>query len=125
MKKNILILDDDADILFFCSHVFESMGFHTVTSENCNDIVKQVEDAQPNIILIDNWIPDIGGIQATKILKSTEHLKHIPVILFSANSNLVELAHEAKADSYLKKPFDLEELEKIAIEYFEKSETRS
>src|SRR5690554_1202101 len=112
MKKNILILDDDIDILFFCSQVFENIGFNVVTSSNCNDITKKVEDMDAHIILIDNWIPDIGGLKAIKILKKTEHLKNIPVILFSANSNLVELAKEAGADSYLKKPFDLDELEK-------------
>jgi DNA-binding NtrC family response regulator len=117
MKKNILILDDDSDILFFCSQVFESMNFNVVTSENCNDIVKKVEDTNPDIILIDNWIPDIGGIKAIKILKQTEHLRNIPVILFSANSNLVALAQEAGADSYLKKPFDLDELEKIVLDF--------
>jgi DNA-binding response OmpR family regulator len=117
MKKNILILDDDSDILFFCSHVFESIGFEVFTSENCNNIVEKVEDTNPDIILIDNWIPDIGGIKAIKVLKKTLHLKDIPVILFSANSNLVELALEAGADSYLKKPFDLDELEKIVTDF--------
>ena len=116
MKKNILILDDDSDILFFCSQVFESMGFNVVTSENCNNITKKVEDMKAHIVLIDNWIPDIGGIKAIKILKGTKHLKDIPVILFSANSNLIELATEAGADSYLKKPFDLDELEKTVLD---------
>ncbi len=116
MKKNILILDDDSDILFFCSQVFESMGFNVVTSGNCNEITKKVEDVNAHIILIDNWIPDIGGIKAIKILKETTHLRDIPVILFSANSNLVELAKEAGADSYLKKPFDLDELEKTVLD---------
>lgn len=116
MKKNILILDDDSDILFFCSQVFESMGFNVVTSENCNNIIKKVEDTKADIILIDNWIPDTGGIKAIKTLKKTEHLKDIPVILFSANSNLIALAKEAGADSYLKKPFDLDELENIVLD---------
>lgn len=116
MKKNILILDDDCDILFFCSQVFESLGFNVITSENCNDITQKVEDNDANIVLIDNWIPDIGGINAIKILKDAEHLKDIPVILFSASSNLTELAKEAGADSYLKKPFDLDDLEKIVLD---------
>lgn len=116
MEKSILILDDDADILYFCSQVFESLGFSVATSKNCNDITKQVEDTGANVVLIDNWIPDIGGIRATQILKSTPHLKDIPVILFSANPNLANLAKEAGADNYLKKPFDLDELEKIVLD---------
>src|SRR5690606_6891581 len=117
MSHTILILDDDSDILFFCTYVFESLGFKVISSNHCNDIISQVESAEPDIILIDNWIPDVGGVQATQILKSTTHLKHVPVILFSANSNLPQLAEEAGADDYLKKPFDLEELENLALKY--------
>ena|SRR5690606_23998779 len=117
MPHKILILDDDSDILFFCTYVFENMGFTVVSSNHCNDIISQVESAQPDIILIDNWIPDIGGVKAIQQLKSTSQLNHIPIILFSANSNLLKLAEEAGADGYLKKPFDLEELEALAIKY--------
>lgn len=117
MPHKILILDDDSDILFFCRYVLEDMNFEVVASNHCNDIISQVEAAQPDLILIDNWIPDIGGVKATQQLKASEQFKHIPVILFSANSNLVELAKEAGADDYLKKPFDLEELEKLAAKY--------
>jgi len=117
MSHKILILDDDSDILFFCTYVFESMGFTVVSSNHCNDIISQVESADPDIILIDNWIPDIGGVKATQQLKSSTHLKDIPVILFSANSNLPKLAEEAGAEDYLKKPFDLEELENLALKY--------
>src|SRR5690606_36561342 len=117
MSHTLLILDDDSDILFFCTYVFESMGFKVISSNHCNGIVSQVESAEPDIILIDNWIPDIGGVKATQLLKSTAHLKNIPVILFSANSNLPKLAEEAGADDHLKKPFDLEDLENLALRH--------
>jgi len=119
MAHKILILDDDTDILFFCSYVFESMGFDVVSSNHCNEIISQVEAAKPDIILIDNWIPDIGGVKATQIIKASEY-SSTPVILFSANSNLPQLAEEAGADDYLKKPFDLEELEALALKYVNK-----
>lgn len=117
MAHKILILDDDSDILFFCTYVFENLGFTVRSSNHCNDIISQVESSQPDIILIDNWIPDIGGVKATQQLKSNQDLKNIPVILFSANSNLPQLAEEAGADDYLRKPFDLEELESLAYKY--------
>ena len=66
----------------------------------------------PDVILMDNWIPDDGGIIATQTLKKQEDLKHIPVIYFSANSDIQLLASHAGAETYLAKPFDLEELER-------------
>jgi CheY-like chemotaxis protein len=62
---------------------------------------------------MDNWIPDDGGIIATQILKKNETLKNIPVIYFSANSDIELLANHAGAETYLAKPFDLEELERV------------
>lgn len=116
MKRSILILDDDEDILYFCAVVFENLDFNVISSTHSKDIIQQVSAAEPDIILIDNWIPGLGGVKATQELKANEALKHIPVILFSANSNLSALAEEAGADSYLKKPFDLDELEAKALE---------
>jgi len=120
MPNKILILDDDEDILYFCSVVFENLQFEVISSSHSKDIVEQVEKAQPDIILIDNWIPGLGGVKSIQILKATAHLRQIPIILFSANSNLPALAEEAGADSYLKKPFDLEELEELALALLKK-----
>lgn len=117
MANTILILDDDADILFFCTYVFEDLGFKVIASKNCENIEDQVRKANPDIMLIDNWIPDIGGVKATQILKANTEFNHIPIILFSANSQLQQLALEAGADSYLRKPFDLDELEKIVQQF--------
>ncbi|MBM6691417.1 response regulator, partial [Fusobacterium mortiferum] len=60
-----------------------------------------------------NWIPDAGGIIATQTLKKDEKLKNIPVVYFSANSDIQLLAGHAGAETYLAKPFDLEELERV------------
>ena len=120
MPYTILILDDDPDILFFCTYVFENMGFHVVSAGNCNDILSKVETAKPDLVLMDNWIPDIGGVKATQEIKASKY-KDLPVILFSANSNLKMLAEEAGADTYLKKPFDLNELENLARRYIKKA----
>ena len=66
---------------------------------------------------MDNWLPDISGIEATQLIKSNEGLKNIPVIYFSANSNINELAAEARADDFIAKPFDLDTFEDIVQKY--------
>lgn len=53
-----------------------------------------------------------GGVIATRKLKKDEKLKNIPVIYFSANSDIELLASHAGAETYLAKPFDIEELER-------------
>ena len=115
-NKKVLIFDDDEDILSICTIVLEDAGWQVITFLNCNDIVNKVMDLNPAIILMDNWIPDEGGIVATQLLKKSADVNHIPVIYFSANNAVSELAAQAGADAYLAKPFDLGDLEEIVTQ---------
>jgi CheY-like chemotaxis protein len=110
--KKIIIFDDDEDILSICTYILEEQGWLVHTFTDCNNIINKIEGITPNVILMDNWIPDIGGIQATQTLKADERFKHIPVIYFSANNDIHTLASNAGADGYLAKPFDIDDLEK-------------
>ncbi|RYY24632.1 MAG: response regulator [Sphingobacteriaceae bacterium] len=113
MTKKVLIFDDDEDILAICTYILEEQGWEVSTFSNCNSIIEKVESIMPSVILMDNWIPDSGGIVATQAIKQQPKLKHIPVIYFSANNDIRSLAQQAGADSFLAKPFDLEELETV------------
>jgi len=112
-NKKIIIFDDDEDILSICNYILAEQGWQVHTFTDCNSIAQKVADIMPDVILMDNWIPDAGGIIATQTLKSTTALKDIPVIYFSANSDIQLLANHAGAETYLAKPFDLEELERV------------
>ena len=113
MNKRVLILDDDLDILQICTIVLKKKGFDVQTLNNSNQVVNQVMSYQPDVILMDNWIPGPGGIEATRLLKVSPETQEIPVIFFSANSNVTQLAREARADYFLQKPFDITDLEAI------------
>jgi len=110
--KKIVIFDDDEDILSICVYILEEQGWEVHSFTNCNNIVERVKTIMPQVILMDNWIPEDGGIVATQTLKKQEDLKAIPVIYFSANSDIQSLADHAGAEGYLAKPFDLEELDR-------------
>lgn len=112
-EKKIVIFDDDEDILSICSYILTQQGWEVFTYTDCNEIAERIASVKPAVILMDNWIPDAGGIIATQTLKNVEALKHIPVIYFSANSDIQLLANHAGAETYLAKPFDLDELEKV------------
>lgn len=109
--KKIVIFDDDEDILSICVYILEEQGWEVKTFTNCNNIIERITAIKPDVILMDNWIPDEGGIIATQTLKKNELLQNIPVIYFSANSDIQSLADHAGAEGYLAKPFDLEELD--------------
>ena len=113
MGKRIIIYDDDTDILLVTSVILQRKGYEVVCRENCNSLYADLEGFQPQIILMDNWMPDMSGVEAIQKIKAKEAFKQIPVIFFSANSNVEELAREAGADSLLKKPFDIKALQEM------------
>ena len=123
MQKRVLILDDDLDILQICSIVLRKKGFDVSTLNSSTQVLEKVRAYRPDVILMDNWIPGPGGIESTKMLKSQQDLQYIPVIFFSANSNVTQLASEAKADYCLRKPFDIAELEDIVNQAITESVT--
>ena len=109
----VLIFDDDEDILAICTYILEEEGWQVETHTDCRDILTKAGAFKPDVILMDNWIPDEGGIVATQILKSDAQLKKIPVVYFSANSDIQLLAEKAGAEFCLPKPFDLGDLQAI------------
>jgi two-component system cell cycle response regulator DivK len=113
MDKKVMILDDDPDILQICTIVLRKKGFNVSTLNNSSNILDNVRGYLPDVIIMDNWIPGPGGIEATRQLKKDQDLRDIPVIFFSANSNVTQLARDAQADYFLQKPFDISELEAI------------
>ncbi len=110
--KRILIFDDDKSILDVFTIILSENGYEVEVSETSHNIIERVTDFRPHLILMDNWIPDIGGIEAVKLLRNHSEFKDIPVIYISANSDINTLAKKAEADDYLAKPFELQILEK-------------
>jgi len=116
MEKTVYIFDDDADILTLCSILLQQKGFKVYTAANCTNIIDKVSTAKPDAILMDNRIPDRGGIEATQLIKNNPSTKHIPVIFFSANTNVEQLSQQAGADYFLQKPFDIDEMEALILQ---------
>jgi DNA-binding response OmpR family regulator len=110
MVKRILVFDDDKNISSIIQYILEEKGWEVVCSHNSNDAVEKIKTTQPTIIMMDNNIPDIGGVVTVQRIKLEKELQHIPIIFFTASSDAESLANEAGADACLPKPFDLEKL---------------
>jgi two-component system cell cycle response regulator DivK len=111
MPGRVLIFDDDADLLEVCGIVLRSKNYVVKGFNKCSDILNEIRSFSPNVILMDNWIPESGGVKATQLIKNDLEFKKIPVIFFSANERVEDLATEAGAEFFLQKPFEIDELE--------------
>lgn len=109
MKKKILVADDNKDIVIALSMMLEDAGYEVRSISN-EQIVQVVENYLPDLLLLDILMVDIDGRNICKYLKNQQLTKHIPVIMVSANRNTEKIAHEAGANDFITKPFDMDEL---------------
>ncbi len=120
MPHKILIYDDDKDILEVTAVILKMRGFDVACRDHCRDMPADINNEKPDVILMDNWLPDMGGVKAIQFLKADPVFKKIPVIFFSANSHVEELSKEAGADYMLKKPFEIADLQELVNKAAEK-----
>lgn len=114
-KKCVLIYDDDLEILDVCKTILNSENYRVETVANCENIISDIDKIQPDIILMDLWIPTIGGENAIQCMHENEKTKGIPVVLFSANDEIEKISERVNANAFLKKPFDIHNF-KLTIE---------
>ncbi len=70
-----------------------------------------MQKLKPDLVLLDLLLPGMRGDEICKQMKADAHLKHVPVILFTATAqDVAGVAREIGADDYILKPFDPEEL---------------
>ena len=111
-RLKILIVDDEEDVVKPIAFRLDTQGFE-VLMEPDGDLGFQTAVAElPNLILLDIMMPGIDGLTLCQILKQRADTSHIPIIMLTAKTTMgdVEKAFAAKADDYVSKPFEWQEL---------------
>lgn len=120
MPKKILVIEDDKDIRDTITYALQAEGYEVISSENAK-ILKNINEIKPDLILLDNWLTDwksdANGQQLSKELKTNTATSHIPILIISAVSNIKEIAEAGLADGYLKKPFELDDLNALVKKF--------
>lgn len=106
-KKCVLIYDDDLEILNVCKAILSSDNYRVETIASCENIISDIHKIKPDIILMDLWIPSIGGENAIRCMHEDENTPDIPVVIFSANDEIEKISERVNASAFLKKPFDI------------------
>jgi two-component system cell cycle response regulator DivK len=111
MCKKIIIFDDDKDILEVTSVILRKRDYRVKTVRDLDNFMEMILEYKPDVILMDLRIPEIGGKEATRLLKNKSPTRNIPVILFTAHNNGKEnLIEVTGADDVLFKPFNITNL---------------
>jgi CheY-like chemotaxis protein len=111
VAKKILVVDDESDLLKVTLLRLKKTGYETFGCADGQAVLDMARQIIPDLIILDIYLPVMNGDEVAKILKKDEQLKHVPIILISAStSTLDEKAWGSRANAYLKKPFEPEDL---------------
>lgn len=115
MSRKVFIFDDDKDIRDVVSIILSNRDYVIRTAPDLLNFMEPVKLFNPDVILMDVMIPDIGGLEACRILKEAAETKEIPVIIFTAHDVEIEYIKKSYGvDDVLYKPFKIKNLlEKI------------
>ncbi|AUS26653.1 response regulator transcription factor [Paenibacillus polymyxa] len=108
-KAKILIIEDDTPIADLLSYGLSMEGFETRTTANGAAGMVELQQFQPNLLLLDWMLPDQSGLD---ICKQVTASYNIPILIITAKSDITDkiLGLEFGADDYITKPFDLREV---------------
>ncbi len=127
MANKILVIDDDEDILELLIYNLKKENYEVESASNGLEGVEKAKTFLPDLILMDIMMPILDGIEAGKIIKTSEKLKHIHVVYLTARSEEYSeiAAFEIGADDYLTKPIKPRALLSRINAYFRKEVQKS
>ena len=111
-KSTLLIVEDDLDIADMLSAYFSGQGYAVQTVNWGEDGVQACQENLPDLVILDIRLPDIDGFEVARRLRSMRKTKDIPIIFLTEKRERGDRLRglELRADHYITKPFDMQEL---------------
>jgi DNA-binding response OmpR family regulator len=112
MRKKILVVEDDAELVELLSYQLKKAGFAVGTAIDGIEALKKARTVTPDLILLDLMLPELDGFAVCEILRRDAATALIPIIMVTAlSTQLARLAGlEAGANAYVTKPFEFKGL---------------
>ena len=107
---HILVVEDHADLREMLAVLLETEGFAVQTARNGVEALKCLDDARPDLILLDLMMPVMTGDEFRERQLADDRYRDVPVICMTAAHDGRERADRIRADAYFQKPVDFERL---------------
>ncbi len=124
MPAHILIVEDDADILSSLVEVVRDEGFEVLSAANGYQALAQLEAHHVDLIFLDLMMPVMDGWRFLNEAHARFPTLDAPVVLLSAVRDLDDEARKLGVQRFLAKPFDLDDVVRLAHELGEARHAR-
>ncbi len=110
--RQILIVEDERPIREMIAFSLKRAGYLVHEAEDCRAARLLLADHRPDLLLVDWMLPDLSGLELTRLLKRDRETRELPIILLTARAAEADkiAGLEGGADDYITKPFSPREL---------------
>ncbi|MBW6485928.1 MAG: sigma-54 dependent transcriptional regulator [Syntrophobacterales bacterium] len=110
MNKTIMIVDDEESICQALGGILTDEGYEVLKAGSGEEALRLIEDEQPNLVLLDIWLPEMDGIAVLKSIKSS--YPQIQVVMMSGHGTIETAVKATKlgAFDFIEKPLSLEKV---------------
>lgn len=109
-RRSVLVVDDDRAMSKLIKTNLEDEDTQVMEAANGFDCIRILREARVDLVLLDLRLPDFSGWGILSLLRLTEALRHIPVIIVSVEPPDTALMEQFVPDDYVQKPFDMRDL---------------
>jgi two-component system alkaline phosphatase synthesis response regulator PhoP len=110
MRRRVLIVDDDPDILLLLRYDLEAEGFETVLASDGSTALRRIEDERPDVVILDLMMPVLDGWAALERIQDLSRPPQVVVLSAKTAETDRERARNLGAVAYVAKPFDVQHL---------------
>ena len=112
MAATILVVEDEPAIQELISYNLKQAGHQALKADNAEQAMNLVQNALPDLILLDWMLPGISGVEFARRLRTDKRTRTIPIIMLTARSEEQDklTGLDSGADDYITKPFSPREL---------------
>ena len=110
--RQILVVEDERPIREMIAFGLRRAGFDVVEAEDTRAARARIADRRPDLVLVDWMLPDMSGLELTRVLKKDKDTCELPIIMLTARAEEQDKVSglEGGADDYVTKPFSPREL---------------
>jgi two-component system, OmpR family, phosphate regulon response regulator PhoB len=110
--RHILIVEDERPIREMIAFSLKRAGFSVQEAEDSRSARSLLADQRPDLMLVDWMLPDMSGLELTRLIKRDSETRELPIIMLTARAGEADkiAGLEGGADDYVTKPFSPREL---------------
>ena len=112
MQPYILVMEDEDALATLLQYNLEKEGYDVVVAADGEEGLVQIDERQPDLVLLDWMLPKVSGIEVCRRLRGRPETRNLPIIMLTARGEESDRVRglDTGADDYLTKPFSMVEL---------------